>query len=244
MPRVTGRDHRSLAGAGNQRPAVVRLQAVVVNTQRVEVRELRDLIVGPRHTMVDLDADGAGTSLDLATRRAPQYGDALGRPGPSADVGDVGDVDAPGDHQLDDGLPEQLTGGPGGDRADARDFAQLVARHPSSDEGLEIDAQEGEVSRIGSLCPAPTAGVGRRAGQRARARFNPSGWRGGTVIAPAEMAVRQLDERVECVRLAGFATSPTPRGGEELVDDRVRTAASWSRTSSTRTDPNMCASIC
>jgi hypothetical protein len=84
MPRITGRDQRSPAGAGDQRPAIVRLQAVVVNTQRIEVRQLGDPIVGPGHTMVGLDADGAGTSPDLAARRAPQHRDALGRGGPSA----------------------------------------------------------------------------------------------------------------------------------------------------------------
>jgi hypothetical protein len=111
--------------------------------------------------MVGLDADGAGASPDLATRRAPQHRDALGSRGPAAKVGDVGDVDTVGDHQLDDGLPEQLAGRPGGDRAHARDLAQLVARHPSSNQGLEIDAQEGEVSRNATpLRPGPRAGIG------------------------------------------------------------------------------------
>jgi hypothetical protein len=138
-------------------------------------------------------------------------------------VGDVGDRDAVGDHQLEDGFPEQVAGRPGGDRAEARHLAQLVALHPSSGEGVEIDAQEGEVGRIaGPLCPAPDAGVGWRGGHRTRGGLRPSGWRRGIVAAPPEVTVRQLDERVECVRLAGFAPSPTPRNVEELVDDRVQ----------------------
>jgi hypothetical protein len=76
-------------------------------------------------------------------------------------VGDIGDVDAVRDHQLDDGFPQQVAGGPGGNRADTGDLAQLVTRHPSPDEGLEIDAQEGEVSRIARpLRPARSACTG------------------------------------------------------------------------------------
>ena len=47
MVRVFGRDHRAFARAGHQCPVLIRLEAVVVAAEAVEIREAGAVGVGP-----------------------------------------------------------------------------------------------------------------------------------------------------------------------------------------------------
>jgi len=75
---------------------------------------------------VDLDP-GAVTTLDLAFWARPQQGDALRRGRASPEVGDVGDVDTFGDHQVQDRFTQQSASDRDGDGSEPGDLTDLVA---------------------------------------------------------------------------------------------------------------------
>ena len=96
----------AFAGAFHQCPALVGLEVVVGFAQRVALIDRGVTGMGVVIAVVDLAA-GAVASLDGATRLSEQqrYGLGFGRPPP--EVGDVADVDAAGDDQLQDRLAQQ-----------------------------------------------------------------------------------------------------------------------------------------
>ncbi|MCZ7534916.1 MAG: hypothetical protein M5T61_02510 [Acidimicrobiia bacterium] len=63
-------------------------------------------------------------------------------------MGDVGDVLAARDDELEDGVAEESACGVDGDGSNAGCLAQLVAGGRSTGKGLEVDAQQGEVSLV------------------------------------------------------------------------------------------------
>jgi acetolactate synthase small subunit len=67
MTRIVGRDHRALAGTGDECPSVTRLAVVVMAAKRIEVVERRRAALRPVVAVVDLDA-GARAPLDRARR--------------------------------------------------------------------------------------------------------------------------------------------------------------------------------
>ena len=68
MARVIGWDHRSFAGARDERPAVVGVEVVVVGAERVELVDAGAFRFGPFRVVVVLEPSGAGAALDRATR--------------------------------------------------------------------------------------------------------------------------------------------------------------------------------
>ena len=85
----------------------------------------------PVFAVVDL-AVRAVAALDDADRVLPQQRHHLRGGRSASEVGDVQDVDAFGDDQLQDRLAQQLPGGRDGDRADAGDLAILAVGGPAA----------------------------------------------------------------------------------------------------------------
>ena len=63
-----------------------------------------------------------------------------------AEMRDVDDVDALGDHELQDGVAEQLFGDRDRDRSEAADLTYLVAFDGAALHRFEIDAYQAEVA--------------------------------------------------------------------------------------------------
>ena len=78
-------------------------------------------------------------SFDGTHGLSEQQGDLLGDGGPSAEVGDVQDVFAFGDNQLQHALAQQLASRGDRDGTDAGDLAELAVACLAALQGLEID---------------------------------------------------------------------------------------------------------
>ena len=142
--------------------------------QRVALIDPRVVGTGPVIAVVDLAA-GAVASLHGAARLSEQQRDALGCGGSPSQVGDVADVDAVGDDQLQDRLAQECSRRGHGDGSEAGDVAQLAAFDGVSLEGFEVDADEHEVATAARICGPLMLSSMRRSASNAYA--SRSSWR-------------------------------------------------------------------
>jgi len=154
-------------------------------------------------------------TLDPAHGIGPQQRHLLRRGHSSTQVRDVGHVDALGDDQLDDRVAQEMAHHSDRQGPEPGDLAQLVAGHPTTDQGFQIDSDEGQVLRIGSL--------GRGAGRtRSRLGVVLVEWLAGRRrIRCLECSSRQIDQGVEGIRLTGLSRPSPPGSLEPLVHELV-----------------------
>jgi hypothetical protein len=146
MVRMAGRDHWARAGAGDERPVVVRLQPVVVAAQPVEADEFRAARVGPRDAVIDLGVrPQLIAALTTARRLAPQERDLLGGSRSPSQLDDAGNVAASRHDELDGRVAEQLACDAYGNRTDSRELAVLIGLDGAAPPRLDVDSQQGQV---------------------------------------------------------------------------------------------------
>ena len=143
---VVGWDEGSFAGAGDEGPAVVGFEVVVVGAERVELIEPCVFGAGPFGIVIVFEVLGAGAAQHRAARCYPPQRGLLGDGGSPTQMGDVGDVDALGDHEFQDRVAQQVAGDPDRDRADPFDLADLVLFDPPPPQGGEIDPDDPLIS--------------------------------------------------------------------------------------------------
>ena len=130
-------------------------------------------------------------------------------------MGDVGDVGAVGDDELEDRIAQQLASDAQGNRTERGDLADLVALDRAASQRLDVNAEQPEEPRGSRLRLPGRRGIG--GGGRGRRRTSGVA-RGG---AGARRTPGQLDQRVERVGVARLFVAVGVGGLEHLVDDRL-----------------------
>jgi hypothetical protein len=103
---VPWRDHSATPLASDERPSFVRLEIVVVFTERIDIAQAGLPNRCPGNTMVELHA-GAVATQNAAPRPCPQQRDLLCRRRPPPQVRDGHNVHASRDHQLQDRVTKE-----------------------------------------------------------------------------------------------------------------------------------------
>jgi hypothetical protein len=174
-------DEGAFALAHHECPALPGLLVVVAVAQRVELVEPRVVRVPEVDAVVVLRVR-AGAALGGARRHQPGERHLLGGGGTAPERGDVEDIDALGDDELEDRLAKEVSRPLDWDRADAGDLAELVVLDLAAPQGLGIDAQQREEPRVGGRRGVPAV-LASQVDQRIERRRIP------TVAARVQRAV-------------------------------------------------------